>query len=155
MDLLAGNQDPVELIKALGKLSRSPQTEVESKVAELLDHEDTDVRAEAMRLLTVRWKLARYRPVLLQIMLSQEHSTLRQEAAYGLASITSDNTRNEDTRVLLPIITSNEESVEVRGAAYDALLIIHRNPQFPPKTRPFRPATDIDREWVEDLIRRT
>jgi hypothetical protein len=57
------------------------------------------------------------------------------------------STSVENSRVLASCVQDVTEDLDVRGAAYDALLILFRRRRFLPKSRPFDPKLYI----AEDL----
>lgn len=145
--------DLLESLYALGEQTRRQpaSTELTSAVAALLDHEDEDIRQEALRLLLVQWKAHQLHSEGLRLLRRDPSEDVRGTAAYGIASICADDRRPDDVRTLLEILLDESEAVHVRGAAYDALLIIHRRTTFPPMSRDLDPASDVDWEWVKTL----
>jgi HEAT repeat protein len=149
-DLLPWN-DPDDLLQALYGVENKPRPELREAIARLLEHEDSDIRSEALRILVTRWKDRAFRPHAVKALRFDPQLEVRTAAAFALASTSAEVDRADDTRLLLDVLIDDEEATDVRGAAYDALLIVHRRPQFPTKKRDFNPAQDVDWPWIETL----
>jgi HEAT repeat protein len=143
--------DGDDLIRMLGQLGDQQRDELLDAVTRLLEHEDPDVREEALRLLLVRWKVRGLHHYGLQALTNDPTPEIRALAAYGVAATSSETSRMQDVTVLKSVVTNDDESHHVRGAAYDALLIIFRRPAFATKRRAFDAARDVDWTWVEAL----
>jgi HEAT repeat protein len=144
-------RDPHLILEALYEVPKVHQPELVGVIAPLLDHCDPYVREEAIRILITRWKLEKYRDRAAEMLVSDEAPDVRGAAAYALGSVASNATRAEHTRLLLDTLRNRDEEPNVRGAAYDALLILHRNPAFPTKKREFDPHLDVNWQWVDSL----
>jgi HEAT repeat protein len=144
--------DPNDLLVALGRLRPEQKGVLGESVLQLLDHGDADVRQEAMRTLFVGWKAHGWRDRAISALTADESPEVRRTAAYGVAATTSDATRSRDTQQLLAVLENADEGLSVRGAAYDALLILYRKPAFPSLKRTFDPDRDVDWAWVRSLI---
>ncbi|MEN8376322.1 MAG: hypothetical protein ABFS34_12815 [Gemmatimonadota bacterium] len=146
------SSDPIELIRWLGKLGRMPPGQHIGRVATLLSHSDIDVRAEAVRLLTVLWRVADYHDVAFRIATDAgEPEDVREQAIYGLSAISQPRDRGRDVGALISIAESPMEPLTIRGSAYDALLILERMTGFPTVRREFDPVIDLDSEWLLEL----
>ncbi len=152
-DLYAWN-DPDELLRALGEIRDNQKAELLEAVSRLVDHTDEDIREEALRRLFVVWKNHVRREHAVEALATDESSGVRAVAAYALAATATDGTKERDVHTLANTLENEGEDVTVRAAAYDALLILHRKPEFPTKRRPFDPQTDIDWNWVRSLTTR-
>jgi len=137
----------VELIRELGRLERGEAIEYAEQIQRLLHHEDQDVREEAVRALFVRAKYARAREALLALLAGDPAVEVRCTAAYGVAATSTPALLAQDSRLLTAVIEDDSQDSEVRGSAYDALLILHRKAQFPSKKQEFAPERDIDWGW--------
>jgi len=149
-DLYSWN-DPDELLQALGQLGKDQKNELREAVAALLEHDDADIREEAMRTLFVSWKDQQWRDRALAAVTSDEVPEVRSTAAYAVAATSTNVTRQDDTRLLLGVLEDEHAELPVRAAAYDALLILNRKSDFPTKKRKFNPQEDIDWHWVRSL----
>lgn len=138
----------VELIKALGGLDPDAATRRAGQIEVLLHHDDPDVREEAARALFVRAKHGEERETLVAMLTNDPAIEVRCVAAYGLAATSAPGSLSADSRLLASIVENEGEDLEVRGSAYDALLILHRRAAFPSKKHQFNPARDIDWEWM-------
>lgn len=152
---LQGWLDPDDLLKALFQLSQSAsggqQVEIREAIAALIEHEDADVRQEALRLLLIAWKLGSYRDKAAAVLRTDPEGEVRATAAFGVAALSTFSSRLDNVALLLEILLDREQPTSVRGAAYEALLIIHRRPRFPPISRGFIPTEDVDWKWVDQL----
>lgn len=144
-------KDPDDLLEVLHRMGKEPVRELRESIAGLLDHEDPDVREEALRVLVTRWKDRSFRGKAVGALQYDPDDAVRSAAAFAVASSSTDDDRDHDTRLLVEIVVDQKESLDVRGAAYDALLILHRNPRFPTKKRDFDPIQDIDWKWIDTL----
>ena len=149
-------EDPDDLLEALYKLGEQTRgqaggAELTKTVAALLDHEDEDIRQEALRLLLVQWKVQDVRDQAVELLRLDSSEAVRGTAAYGIAATSTSATHRDDVRTLLGILVDETQPVHVRGAAYKALLIIHRRAEFPPMTRNLDPDTDVDWQWIRTL----
>lgn len=145
--------DPDSILDALYRVPREPQDSLRPAIALLLDHDDQDIREEALRILVTRWKDEAYRGLAAQMLVVDPAPNVRGAAAYALAAVADDSTRSEHTKLLLRSLLNELEDLNVRGAIYDALLILHRRPAFPTKQRDFNPTVDVDWQWVNSLTR--
>jgi HEAT repeats len=149
--------DPDDLLDALYRVGREPVPELRNAIARLLDHDDAEVREEALRILLTRWKDAELRPRAFEVLQSDPEPIVQSAAAVAIAATASDASRAADTRMLLNVLRDEGRDGEVRGAAYDALVILHRKHAgsggwpFPTKKREFDVARDVDWPWVQSL----
>jgi HEAT repeat protein len=151
---LAPWQDPDRILEALGNVSKGDVENLASAIAGLLDHEDADVREEAARALFVVGKNSEYRSQAMDLLRYDLDVAVRSAAAYGAAATSSPATRDGDVEVLVSIIRDNNENVEVRRSAYEALLILFRRTSFPAMNQVFNPLQDIDWQWLDSVSRR-
>ena len=151
-DLYSWN-DPDELLRALGEIQDHQKAELIEAVGQLIDHSDEDIREEAMRRLFVVWKDPLRREHVVEALSADESSGVRAVAAYALAATAIDETKERDVHALIQALKNDDEDPAVRAAAYDALLILHRNREFPTRRRTFDPKSDVDWSWVRSLVR--
>lgn len=150
---LAPYCNPDDLLSTLHEIDEFVP-ELREPIANLLEHDDPDVRAEAVRILIRRWKDIHARPTACKLLEGDPDEEVREAAAYAIAATSNAESRETDTLALLSRVKDPAESPRVRAAAYDGLLIIYRRPNFPTKRRAFNPDTDIDWEWVNTLANR-
>lgn len=144
-------RDPDDLLTNLYRVSDEPDENLREPIARLLDHSDPDIREEAIRILSVQWKLQEYRDAVLNALRHDPQSAVRGQAAIGLSAVTTEVSRREDTEVLLDIVCDDSEELELRRAAYVGLLILYRKKRFPPANRPFEPDEHVDWIWIRKL----
>ena len=149
-DLLPWN-DPDDLLQSLYRVEKAPRPELRDALARLLEHDDPDVRGEALRILVTRWKDHAFRGNAAQTLRFDPDPEVRAAAAFALASVSADGDRLEDTQLLLEMLHDEAQEATVRGAAYDALLVLYRKPEFPTKKRDFDASLDVDWAWVKAL----
>lgn len=143
--------DADDLLKALYRLGKEPVDELRDAVRALLDHHDPDIREEALRVLLTRWKSRDAREHAVAAVQGDPAPQVRCAAATAIAATALPETRAHDTELLLSIVLDESENTEVRGAAYEALLIMYRERGFPPGERAFVPSTDVDWVWIRSL----
>ncbi|HYW13390.1 MAG TPA: HEAT repeat domain-containing protein [Longimicrobium sp.] len=151
--------DADDLLSALYRVDPTPVPELRSAVANLCDHSDPDVREEALRILATRWKDAEGRRIAVVALQADPAANVQSAAAIAVAVTSDPSTCADDTRVLLAVLRNAGIDPDVRGAAYDALVILHRRGAgsgiwpFPTKQRPFDPDRDVDWQWIGELER--
>jgi len=140
-----------QLVDAIWAAFRAGRTDLHQQVALLLHHDDPVVREEAISLLLIKWKDARYRATALNVLDHDEDFGVRGQAALGLALISTAATRGDDLSILAQVLRNPEEDTETRRAAYEALLILDRREDFPSSTKGFDPDRDVDWKWLSTL----
>jgi hypothetical protein len=148
---LRPERDPQELVAILGRLGKRPTAELKAAVQLLIQHGEPDVRSESLRVGLVQWKEREYRGAAMAALFRDPDADVRCTAAFGIAAVSSTESRREDQRVLLSIVFDGEEDDIVRLSAYDALLLIHKRPSFPPANRDPSLAVDLDWQWLNAL----
>lgn len=143
--------DEEDLLDALGRIDRSQQQELLGPVEALASHAESDIRQEALRVLFVLWKVRDLHSLAVDVLLHDSDPEVRAAASYGLASISSRQTRNEDVRLLLRMLEDEEQPEFVRRTVYDGLLILFHRPAFPTMQREFLPMVDVDWSWIESI----
>jgi hypothetical protein len=76
---------------------------------------------------------------------------VRPAATFAISATSSPATRGEDQRALLGTLHNPNEDATVRGAAYEALLILHNRREFPPANRDIDLVRDVNWQWVQSL----
>ena len=146
-------RDPLDLLDVLTSVPTKELGDLRANVAALIHHEDVDVRTHAIRRLFVHLKdPSRHEEVVLLLQTDPE-AEVRRVAAFAVAATTSKSTYNGDSKVLLEALLNESEDEMVRGAAYEALLLIHNRRDFPPVKADIDFAKDVDWEWVRGLQR--
>ncbi len=150
-DAFASWRDPEDLIEALTRLALGDREATSDALQPLLEHDDANVREEALRVLGVQWKLQSAHPSAIRAFLSDPAHNVRELAAYAIAATASLKSLPGDVKILSEVLGDSGTNVDVRSAAYDALLIIDRRAAFPTMRRAFDPRLDIDWSWIADL----
>jgi hypothetical protein len=148
-------RNPIELIRAIGLVSDEQKGELRDQLFRLCHHRDPDVREEALRLLTVKWRDVGAHSEALDALREDPSDGVRANAAYGVAATVTDATRREGVNRLLHVLLDEQEDLEVRAAAYDGLLLIYGRPNFPSMKRDFDPAADVQWDWIREIQQRT
>ena len=144
-------RDPVALLDALTSVRNEDLADLRDSVARLVDHDDADVRAHAIRRLFVHLKDDGRHQDAIQLLHGDPEAKVRRAAAFAVASTTSPKTRDADVRALLATFLNENEKQAVRGAAYEALLLVHHRRDFPPVKREIDFARDVDWAWIRQL----
>lgn len=156
-DDLAPRHDADTLLQRLYQVGREPVPVLRRPLLRLTEHEDPDLREEALRILGTRWKDPGARPRILAVIRDDPAPEVRSAALIALAACASEGTRITDTRLLVGRLADEGEDTGVRGAAYDALIILYRKKAkdgswpFPTARRAFDPLRDVDWDWVRSL----
>jgi HEAT repeat protein len=156
-DDLAPWHDADTLLQRLYQIGREPVPALREPLLRLTEHEDPDLREEALRILGTRWKDPGVRPRILAVIGDDPAPEVRSAALIALAACASDATRITDTRLLVRRLADEGEHTGVRGAAYDALIIMYRKKgkddgwPFPTARCAFDPVRDVDWDWVRSL----
>ena len=149
-DLLPWN-DPDELLQLLGRVDKSDRAALHDAVKQLLEHEDEDVRNEALRVAAVYWTLADVREKSIEMLEFDIEPSVRSTAAYAIAALAKESTRLADTGLLLGVLRNDAEDEDVRRAAYEGLLLLHGRKDFPPFNRDVPASTLLQDPWLRDL----
>jgi HEAT repeat protein len=148
---LAPWRETDEILQALGGVQKNEVEHLAEALALLLEHEDADVRDEAARALFVAGKNTEHRTHAVELLRHDPEVAVRCTAAYGVASTSTPATRQADVELLAGVVRDDNEHVEARRSAYEALLILFRRPTFPAMNRPFNPGQDVDWKWLAGL----
>src|SRR5688500_5783417 len=146
-DELNPTRDPVELLGVLVELPREELHSARTALRKLLTHPDTDVRVHAFRRLLVHLGDVDAHADAVHAIGHDPEPKVRRTAAFAIASTSSENTRQEDVAALLHTLLDESERIRVRGAAYEALLLIFGRKDFPPVKQEIDLARDVDWQW--------
>jgi hypothetical protein len=126
--------------------------EAEEDIEELVGHDSPRVRAAAIEVLALRWRISEYRAVCEYVLRYDEDAHVRSVAARGLGALLA-RTRDKDAlRQLLERVRDAGESRGVREAAYLAALdVIGAAPRHS-KAKRFSPRRDVDWNLVDTLL---
>lgn len=150
-DLLAPDRDPLDLLEALVALDRERLEAASASLILLTGHADSDVRLQAHRRLLVHLKSVAHHPLAVSALKSDADSEVRRVAAFGVATTSSTSTFDDDARLLAQVVRDERETAMVRGAAYEALLLLVTPPRLQPISRDVDLEQDVDWEWVNSL----
>lgn len=148
-DLLPWN-DPEDILRAVVSIPRDQLPELKDSLRRLLRHEDADVREHAARRLLVHLRDRESHGEAVRL-LGDPAEGVRRAAAYALTATSSSATREADARELLRVFWNQEQPLIVRGAAYEALLLLYGRKDFPPGNREIDLSHDVDWEWLRAL----
>jgi HEAT repeat protein len=124
-------RDPADLIDALFEARRGDRKDLTNEVAELLEHEESTVRQEALSLLCGKWRMQAFRPKALDMFQHDEDWGVRSQAALALASVSTPETRRVDASLLAATAVDKEGvSPYVRRACVDALTFMAGRPTY-------------------------
>ena len=112
------------LLRAIARFPESSATEVATAMRSLLMHSDADVREEVLRRVAVHWRHIAFRNDCVSALRSDPSESVRATAAYGLAALSTSETRTSDLLSLLAVIKDSALDGALRLAAYDAALLI-------------------------------
>jgi HEAT repeat protein len=149
-DLLPWN-DPDELLQLLGRIEKADRAVLHDAVKKLLDHEDEDIREEALRVAAIHWTLQDVREKSVEMLQFDNEPSVRRTAAYAIAALANESTRLADTKLLLDVLRNSTEPEEVRRAAYEGLLLLHGRKEFPPMNREVSASTLMEDPWLREL----
>jgi hypothetical protein len=141
-------------IRTMFSLSRETIAANLDAIVELAGHPAPEVRAEALSTLFVRGKRGELRELAARALSRDADEAVRAAAAIGLAAISVDSTKHEDSRLLLRALRNTHETEEVRRCAYEGLLLMHGNPDFPSSLVAFDAREHVDWLWI-DAVERT
>jgi HEAT repeat protein len=140
-----------DLIRALCAVGREDAVRNAPEILTLLGHPVPEVRAEALTAMFVTGRLVQHRSAALRALSRDADEGVRAKAAYAIAATASDETLHDDMPLLLRALRNEHEVPEVRRAAYEALLLIFRHPEFPDSLEEFDPQVNVDWVWVRQL----
>ena len=143
--------DAEDLFRALTRIHKHQRYELQNAVRDLVNHPDEGVRTEAIRKLYVWWTDKESRDQAVAALTHDSHYGVRRVAAFGVASTSDEQTRRDDTRLLLQTFLNESEDIAVRGAAYESLLLMNGRNDFPPVKREIDPTLDVDWGWIAAL----
>lgn len=146
--------EPDDLVDALLRIRREDLPSLRDSLVPLTEHEDQDVRTHALRRLFVHLQDQNHRDIAVRAVTEDPDSHVRRAAAFAVAATSTRQTRGEDIRVLIERLLDEVEDIHVRGAAYEALLLISERQPFPPLNRTFDPGRDVDWQWIDQIRRR-
>jgi hypothetical protein len=126
--------------------------EADEDIEDLISNQSPQVRAAAVEVLTIRWRIADYRPLCEYVLRYDENADVRAVAARGLGAILAHSRDKDALRQLLETVRDPDEARVVRYAAYLAALeVAGAAPLRGEKVR-FNLRRDVDWRLVNDLL---
>lgn len=134
------------VVQALDLLARSLKLEAHDSIEPLLAHSSPALRASAIKVLALHWRMAEYTDRVIWSLVSDADPECRRVAALALASLYEGTTDRVIGRELVRALKREDEEPEVRWASYYALLALEGTDA---KSRPlpvedFDPAVHVD-----------
>lgn len=143
--------DPDDLLRSIVAIGRDEVATVAEQLGALTVHDDPDVREEAIRKLYTQGKSRLGRERLADVFQHDESTAVRETAALAIAATVSDESREEDSQLLIRTLLDEGAPTELRGACYEALLILYRRGDFPSVRREVDLKKDVDWHWIRSL----
>ena len=132
--------------RAIDRIGRSLKTGATVAIDPFLQHPSALLRAAAMKVLVLHWRLVDYTDRVLWALACDEDSDCRRVAALSLGSLYEGTRDLAMGHELVSTLTRTSEPEDVRWASYHALLDLDGRGQDnrPLPTDPFDPARDVD-----------
>ena len=132
--------------RAIDRIGRSLKTGVSQAIDPFLQHPSALLRAAAMKVLVLHWRMRGYTDRVLWALACDEDSDCRRAAALSLGSLYEGTRDLAMGRELVSTLTRKTEAEDVRWASYHALLDLdgHGQDKRPLPTDPFDPVRDVD-----------
>ncbi len=127
-------------VQALDLLARSLKLEAHDSIEPLLAHSSPALRASAIKVLALHWRMAEYTDRVIWSLVSDADPECRRVAALALASLYEGTADRLIGRELVRALKREDEEPEVRWASYYALLALEGTDA---KSRPL-PVEDFD-----------
>lgn len=151
-DLREGRIDDADIPAVLRCFADGFFTEAAEDIEDLILHTSPEVRAAALEVLAIRWRVADYRPLCEYVLRYDVNANVRATAARGLGAILARTRDKGALRQLLETLRDPEEDRVVRYAAYVAALeVAGAAPKDGVKER-FNLRRDVDWKLVNDLL---
>jgi hypothetical protein len=133
-------------VQALDLLARSLKLEAHDSIEPLLAHSSPALRASAIKVLALHWRMAEYTDRVIWSLVSDADAECRRVAALALASLYEGTADRMIGRELVRALKREDEEPEVRWASYYALLAIDGADaqQRPLPVEDFDPSVHVD-----------
>lgn len=152
-DLREGRIDDEDIPAVVHCLADRFLVEADADIEELVSHPSPQVRAVAVEVLAVRWRISDYRPLCEYVLRYDDVPQVRALAARGLGAILA-RTRDKDAlRQLLETLRDPEEHRTVRYAAYLAALEVAGAAPVRNRKERFNLRRDVDWRLVNELLK--
>ena len=138
-------------VQALDLLARSLKLETHDSIEPLLAHSSPTLRASAIKVLALHWRMVEYTDRVIWSLVSDADPECRRVAALALASLYEGTADRMIGRELVRALKREDEEPEVQWASYYALLALEGTDA---KSRPlpvedFDPAVHVDAGLTE------
>ncbi|GAB4407097.1 MAG: hypothetical protein Kow00123_19940 [Anaerolineales bacterium] len=154
-DLREGRIDDADIPAVLRCFADGFLTEADEDIEDLVLHNSPEVRAAALEVLAIRWRIADYRPLCEYVLRYDINAHVRATAARALGALLARTRDKGALRQLLETLRDPEEDRVVRYAAYLAALeVAGAAPKDGVKER-FNLRRDVDWRLVNDLLAET
>ncbi|MDH7488135.1 MAG: HEAT repeat domain-containing protein [Anaerolineae bacterium] len=154
-DLREGRIDDADIPAVLRCFADGFLTEADEDIEDLVLHNSPEVRAAALEVLAIRWRIADYRPLCEYVLRYDTSAHVGATAARALGALLARTRDKGALRQLLETLRDPEEDRVVRYAAYLAALeVAGAAPKDGVKER-FNLRRDVDWKLVNDLLAET
>ncbi len=154
-DLREGRIDDADIPAVLRCFADGFLTEADEDIEDLVLHNSPEVRAAALEVLAIRWRIADYRPLCEYVLRYDINAHVRATAARALGALLARTRDKGALRQLLETLRDPDEDRVVRYAAYLAALeVAGAAPKDGVKER-FNLRRDVDWKLVNDLLAET
>ena len=132
--------------RAIDRIGRSLHTGAADAIDPFLQHPSALLRAAAMKVLVLHWRMRGYTERVLWALACDEDPDCRRAAALSLGSLYEGTGDRLMGRELISTLNRGTEAEDVRWASYHALLDLdgHGKEKRPLPTEPFDPDRDVD-----------
>jgi len=151
-DLRAGTIEAEDIPAVLRCFADAFAVEAEADIEELVVHDAPEVRAAAVEVLVMHWRIAEYRPLCEYLLRYDEDSGVRSAAARGLGVLLSQTRDKTALRQLLEAARDPQEARRVRQATYLAALDVIGAAPVRQHGGRFSLRRDVDWRLVDDLL---
>jgi hypothetical protein len=114
----------IDALRALDRIARALDLEAQGCVESFLSHSSPLLRACAIKVLALHWRLPEYAERVLWALASDGEPECRRAAAFALASLYEGTRDRAIGKELVDIVTREDEEPDVRWASYYALLVV-------------------------------
>lgn len=149
--LLSPERDALDLLESLIALGPDDLAQARAALRRLTEHADADVRLQAHRRLLVHLKSREDHLIAVRSVVNDADPEVRRAAAFGVAATSGSASAHLDRKLLASVVSDAREEDAVRGAAYEALVILDGRGNLQPLTRDVDLARDVDWHWVRSL----
>ncbi len=151
-DLRAGKFAAEDIPAVLRCFADAFRMEAEADIEALVTHDAPEVRAAAVEVLALHWRIAEYRSLCEYLLRYDEDAGVRSAAARGLGVLLSHTRDKMALRQLLEAARDPSEARRVRQATYLAALDVIGAAPVRRDSERFSLRRDVDWRLVDDLL---